>query len=217
MNNIEKTIKFIQDLFENSEYLKDKKKDRDYRLNHTYRVASIGKEIALKEKLDVDALVIGCLLHDISYVTEMKNDEERRAHGRLSAKMAREFVYSLDVKQHLKDELLYGVAIHVDDKSDFEGDRTVLAETISECDNIDRFDKYRLYEHLHYSDLDSKTLEEQLEYAEKRIKGLNRLKREFIFKTKTSNSMWNDNLDYQIDYFERLLKQLKTSDYKNLT
>ena len=210
MTNIEKTKQYLLRAFEQSEYYKDKPEEKAYRLNHTFRVANIGKLIASTEDINEEALIIGCLLHDLSYVKDFTTKEEHINHGRESARMAREFVYSLDMKDHLKEELLYGVAIHVDDKSDFEGNRTVLAETISECDNIDRFDKYRLYEALLYSDLTKKTLTEQITFCDEKITRLNSIKN-YVFKTKTSNDLWQSNLDYQIEYFTLLKKQLEKS------
>ena len=47
------------------DYLKLKIKDT-YRLAHSYRVAIIGKEIEKKEGLNVEDLMIACLLHDVS-------------------------------------------------------------------------------------------------------------------------------------------------------
>ncbi|HPJ86406.1 MAG TPA: HD domain-containing protein [Bacillota bacterium] len=215
MSNIDKTIKYVQDLFDKSEYLKDKPKQKEYRLEHTYRVASIGKEIAQKENLDIDALVVGCLLHDISYIYEMESEDDSLNHGRKSAQIAREFVMGLDMDAKLKNELLYGIAIHVDDKADFEGERTVLAESIGEADNIDRFDRYRLYENLLYSNLSNMSLDEQMGYASKRVERLKNLKK-YVFRTKTSNRMWNEKLDYQIGYYEGLLEQLQKSDCEKL-
>ena len=215
MSNIDKTIKYVQDLFDKSEYLKDKPKQKEYRLEHTYRVASIGKEIAQKENLDIDVLVVGCLLHDISYIYEMESEDDSLNHGRKSAQIAREFVMGLDMDAKLKNELLYGIAIHVDDKADFEGERTVLAETIGEADNIDRFDRYRLYENLLYSNLSNMSLDEQMGYASKRVERLKNLKK-YVFRTKTSNRMWNEKLDYQIGYYEGLLEQLQKSDCEKL-
>ena len=215
MNNIEKTIEFVKDLFDNSEYLNDKQDQKQYRLEHTFRVANIGKTIAEKEGLDVEAVIIGCLLHDISYVLKWNSKEEHIGHGRTAAKMAREFVMSLDMEEHLKHELLYGVAIHVDDEADFEGNRTVLAETIGEADNIDRFDRYRLYEHLLYSKMDMMPLLDKIEFVEKRVHGLEVLK-DYKFKSETSNKMWNDNLDYQIEYYKGLLRQFQYSDSVSL-
>lgn len=215
MTNIEKTIKYVLGLFDESEYYKTHKEEKQYRLDHTFRVASIGKEIAEKEDLNVEAVVIGCLLHDISYIHDFTTPEEHKSHGRTSASMAKEFVSELDIEDSLKEELLYGVAIHVDDKADYERERTVLIETIGECDNIDRFDAYRLYEGLLYSKLTEKTLEEQIDFCVSKIERLNNVKK-YVFKTETSNRLWNEKLDYQIDYYQRLLTQLKKSDYSLL-
>ena len=53
MNNIQKTINYVLEQFETSEYLQDKLLARQYRLDHTFRVANIGKEIAKNEELNV--------------------------------------------------------------------------------------------------------------------------------------------------------------------
>ncbi len=215
MNNIEKTIEYIKNIFDQSEYLKDKQTQKEYRFNHTIRVANIGKEIAIEEGMNLDAVVVGCLLHDISYIEEMKTSEERTGHGRRSAAIARDFVNTLELDEYLKQEVIYGVAIHVDDKADFEGEHTVLAGTISDCDNIDRFDKYRLYESLLYSKLDTLSLLDQIEFVEKRISGLSRLKNHPM-QTKTATRLWNAKLDYQIQYFEGLQEQLHRSKTSSL-
>lgn len=212
MTNTEKTIKFLLEEFDKSEYYKNEqfKQEKQYRIDHTFRVANYAKEIAQKENLDVEAAVIGCLLHDLSYVKDFKTKEDWKNHGRSSAAMARDFIYSLRMDQNLKDEILYGIAIHVDDKSDFEGNRTPLAELIGECDNIDRFDTYRMYEYLKNSKLDQLTLLEQIELTDKRVQGLKKLK-DYVFKTETSNKLWNEKLDYQIEYFTKLNNQLLRS------
>jgi len=215
MDNIKKTTEYLLKMFDDSEYFEDKPNEKQYRLDHTFRVANIGKEIAQRENMDVDAIVVGCLLHDLGYIQERKTREEHLAHGRASAKIARDFVMGLDLKKEHKHELLYGIAIHVDDKSDFEGNRTKLAETISDCDNIDRFDRYRLYEALKYSDLDKMSLSEQIDFTSKKIKRLKELK-DFKFSTKTAVKMWEEKLDYQIEYFEGLLEQLHKSDFHSL-
>lgn len=214
MNNIRKTIQFLQDEFNNSSYLTQRQQSKNYRLDHTFRVASIGKKIAEAEELNVEAVVVGCLLHDLSYIEEMKTKEDRINHGRRSATLARDFVMSLELENHLKHELLYGIAIHVDDNADFDGERTIIAELISECDNIDRFDRYRLYENLKYSKLDEMDIDQQIDYVTKKIEQLHSLKK-YTFKTLTSNRMWNSKLDYQIEYYTGLLVQLQKS-YPNI-
>ncbi len=216
MDNVNRTIVYVLNLFEQSEYYKTHQEEKQYRLDHTFRVASIGKEIALEEELDVDAVVVGCLIHDISYVNDFTTPEEHKGHGRKSAEIAKDFVESLEMDESLKEQLLYGVAVHVDDKADYEMERTVLIETIGECDNIDRFDAYRLYEGLLYSKLSEKTLDDQIDFCETKINRLNELKK-FKFKSVTSNSLWNEKLDYQIEYYKRLHKQLLRSNRDLLT
>ena len=211
MDNIQKTIHYLKNAFEESAYLNDKPHEKAYRLEHTFRVASIGKIIAEKENLDVEATIIGCLLHDNSYIHEMKTDQERHNHGRKSVEICRLFVMGLTMDEHLKHELLYGIAIHVDDQSDFEGERTTLAETIGEADNIDRFDRYRLYEGLLYSGLDTMTLDGKKAYVSKTIERLKKMKTH-TFKTRTSTRMWHEKLDVQIEYLCGLLEQLKSTD-----
>ena len=85
------------------DYLKLKIKDT-YRLAHSYRVANIGKEIAKKEGLNVEDLMIACLLHDVSYCTPFKTQDEWQNHGRVSSKMVRTFLESIDYpKERIHD------------------------------------------------------------------------------------------------------------------
>lgn len=206
--NIKKTVAYLKREFNESEYLKAHENEKQYRYYHTIRVASIGQEIALAENLNEEALVIGCLLHDISYVKTFSSQEDIRNHGRISAKIAREFLKTLTLDAGLVAEILYGIAIHVDDKADFEGERTKLALSISDCDNIDRFDTYRLYERLLWSKLDTMTLDEQIEAVKKVTNRLNEL---IIFEmaTETAKSLWQDKIKYQIGFYKRLHKQLE--------
>lgn len=43
---IQKTEQFLKETFEKSAYLQEHPTEKDYRLQHTYRVANIGKMIA---------------------------------------------------------------------------------------------------------------------------------------------------------------------------
>ena len=61
---IAKTEVFLKDTFAASSYLQANPTDRDYRLEHSYRVANIAKTIAEAEGFDVTCAVIAGLLHD---------------------------------------------------------------------------------------------------------------------------------------------------------
>lgn len=145
---ISKTEAFLKDTFAASTYLQSNPSDRDYRLEHSYRVANIAKDIAEAEGFHVTYAVIAGLLHDIAYCEEMQTREDWMNHGRRSAAIARPFLEGLDLPADAVNEICYGIAIHVDDKADFAWERTSFCETVGDADNIDRFDVYRVYESL---------------------------------------------------------------------
>lgn len=208
---VEKAEAFIKAKFDESEFLNAHPADKEYRLQHSYRVANIGKRIAEAEGFDVTETVVACLLHDVSYCLtfdEAENSWEN--HGRNSARMVREFLESTDMEQERIEQICYGIAIHVDDKADFEGERTPFAETVGDADNIDRFDAYRIYEGLQYrkfSDMPFAEKQQLVEGTLKRLKDLRKMK----LGTKTAESMWKERVDYNIGFYEKLKAQLENS------
>ena len=208
--NIEKAISFLKEQFDKSDYMSKNESSKNYRIEYTLRVANIGKQIALKEGFEVEAMVLGCILHDISYMLDFNNEDDWLNHGRNAAKIARPFLESLNLEKSKIDEICYGIAIHVDDKADFNGERTPFAITIGDCDNIDRFDVYRIYENLQGKKFDILPLDEKLTYVTGAIEKLNKyLKIEL--GTKTAKEMWVEKVSYQLDFFEKMKKQLDLS------
>lgn len=108
------------------------------------------------------------------------------------------------------EEMCYGIAIHVDDQADFEGERTPLALTVGDADNIDRFDAYRLYEGLHFKDYTNLPLDSQRELVQKTLARLPEL-RELPCGTKTGEKLWKEKIDYQIGFYRKLMDQIQTS------
>ena len=205
--NIKKTEEFLKNQFEEGEYFKLHEDEKRYRLEHTYRVANIGKEIALKEGFDVEATVIGCLLHDVSYGKGFDQREDWLNHGRTSASIARPFLEGLDLERDVIEEICYGIAIHVDGMADIEGKKTPLAVTIGEADNIDRFDAYRIFENLKFVEFDKMTLEEKRDKVQSTLEKLHKYKEE-PFITEAATQLWNSKLDFQIKFYVRLQEQL---------
>lgn len=64
---VERTKAFLLQKFEESGYYAGRETEKAYRLEHTMRVANLGKQIAEAEGMDAEALTIACLLHDVSY------------------------------------------------------------------------------------------------------------------------------------------------------
>ena len=208
---ITKTEAFLKDTFSESRYLQAHPTDCDYRLEHSYRVANIAKTIAEAEGFNVTYAIIAGLLHDISYCEEMVTREDRMNHGRRSAAIARLFLKSLDLPADAVNEICYGIAIHVDDKADFEWVRTPFSETVGDADNIDRFDVYRIYESLQYVRFNDMSLAEKLEHVNSVVAKLTRYK-EMKLGTETAKMLWTQRVDYQISFYERLKMQLSNSN-----
>ena len=207
---IAKTEAFLKDTFTASTYLQSNPTDRDYRLEHSYRVANIAKTIAEAEGVDVTYTVIAGLLHDIAYCEEMVTREERMNHGRRSTAIARPFLEKLGLPADAVNEICYGIAIHVDDEADFEWERTPFCETVGDADNIDRFDAYRIYETLEYLRFSEMRLEDKCEKVAATIDKLNRFK-EMKLGTATAKNLWLQRLDYYIGFYDKLKAQLDYS------
>lgn len=207
---IKLTEEFLKRKFDESNYFSDKTAEKDYRFEHSIRVANIGKIIAEKEGMDSEAMVIACLLHDISYCNEFESREDARNHGRYSAKIARPFLEEIGIEPEIAEEICYGIAIHVDDEADFPGKRTAFSMTVGDADNIDRFDAYRIFENLKWVKYDEMNIEEKKNHCEKIIEKLEKFKN-LDFATKTSKLMWIEKLDYQKDFYKKLLEQVKNS------
>ena len=207
---IAKTETFLKETFAASSYLQANPTDRDYRLEHSYRVANIAKTIAQKEGLDVTAAVISGLLHDIAYCEQMETREARINHGRRGAELARPFLETLGLCADTVNDICYGIAIHVDDTASFEWERTPFSETVGDADNIDRFDVYRVYESLQYMKFNEMPLAEKQDRVNSIIDKLTRYK-DLKLGTETAKKLWIERLDYQLGFYDRLKAQLENS------
>ena len=206
-----KTEAFLKETFYTSTFLRNNPKERDYRLEHSFRVANIAKNIAQAEAFDVTYAVIAGLLHDIAYCEEMITREDRMNHGRRSAAIARPFLESLGLPNDVVNEICYGIAIHVDDEADFTWERTPFCETVGDADNIDRFDAYRIYETLEYLSFSEMNLEEKRQKVASTIDRLTGYK-EMKLGTATAKNLWLQRLDYYIGFYEKLNAQLRSSN-----
>ena len=208
---VEQTEAFLKKTFDESSYLniEEHLQGKNYRLEHTYRVANIGLEIAQKEGFDETEMVIACLLHDISYCEEF-GENGWEDHGRRAAQIARPFLMELGLPENRINDICYGIAIHVDDKADFDGERTPFALSVGDADNIDRFDVYRIHELLSRDNFIGMDYEQKLDYAENR---LNRL-REMIdmpLGTKAAEALWKSRLSFYILFYEKMVSQIENS------
>ena len=158
----------------------------EYRIEHSFRVAKIAREIAKGEGFDEERMYVAALLHDIGYTVQYESAEDASRHGRVGAEISRPFFKELGYTDAEVEEMCYGIAIHVDDTSDFSGERTPFALTVGDADNIDRFDAYRIYEGLEFMRFSEMPLAEQIAFTDKRISKLKQF-REYPSGTKTAD------------------------------
>lgn len=201
---------FLQKNFAESHWLSRNPADRDYRLEHSYRVANLAKQIAEAEGYPVTYAVIAGLLHDIAYCEEMPTREAQRNHGRRSAAIARPFLRQLGLSEQAVNDICFAIAIHVDDEADFPWERTTFSEVVGDADNIDRFDVYRIYETLQYQKFSELPLSEKRETADATLHRLRELQ-EMKLGSATANGLWQQRLATYIDFYEKLVAQLRGS------
>ena len=206
---VRKTEEFLKRKFDGANYLNANPKAKAYRLEHTYRVANIGRKIAISEGFDETEMVIACLLHDVAYCEDF-GENGWIEHGRTSARIARPFLEELGLAQDRIEDICFGIAIHVDEKADFPGVMTPFALTVGDADNLDRYDVYRIHELLNHDGFLEMGFEEKHEYVVKRIARLQEL-RALPLGTRTADEMWKSRLTYYIQFLEKLLSQLDHS------
>ena len=206
---MKKTEEFLKRTSEDAVYLNERPEAKAYRIEHSYRVANIGRDIAAKEGFDETEMVIACLLHDIAYCEEFGEDGWKE-HGRRSAKIARPFLKELGIAEDRINDICYGIAVHVDEKADFHGENTPFALSVGDADNIDRFDAYRIHEALNRDSFLEMSYEEKTGYLGKRLSRLSEL-RDIRFGTKTADELWRSRLDFYIVFFRKLADQMEKS------
>ncbi len=211
MTSLEQAEQFLKETYEKSEYLTAHPADKMYRLEHSYRVANIAREIARKEGLPQEELTIAGLLHDISYCDTFRSEEDWMDHGRKSARMVRDFLEKAGFSREMTEEICYGIAIHVDDEADFVGERTAFAQTVGDADNIDRFDAYRIYEKLQYRGFSERSLEEKKKLVSETLERLKKYQQE-EFGTRTATEMWRGRIAFWAEFYRKLWDQLANSE-----
>lgn len=204
----QKTLAFLKERFGACGYFREHPADGAYRLEHSIRVAQLCREIAAAEGMDPEAAYIAGLLHDVAYGMDFPEGYDWKNHGRDGAKIARPFLETLGLNGQTVEDICYGIAIHVDDKADFEGRRIPFTETVGDADNIDRFDVFRIYDNLRFKNFYEMPLEERLSWLYGLLPQLEKLGN-MDFATPAATALWRDKVEFQMRFFGRLLAQME--------
>ena len=124
-----------------------------------------------------------------------------------AAAIASPFLESLGLEPDRVGSICYGIAIHVDDVSGFPGERSPLACSIGDCDNLDRFDVYRVYEQLERVGFSTLDADAQRAFVAKAQAHLRHCENAPV-STATARALWQDRLAFQNEFYRRLSAQL---------
>jgi putative nucleotidyltransferase with HDIG domain len=184
----------------------------EYRWLHTLRVSNIGYKLAKAEGANIDLAVAGCLLHDI---TSLRPDdpEDIYGHGRVGAQLIRPRLPELGYSSDETENICYSVAAHADGKAGYDYPDTLEAKIVSDADNIDRFDAYRLLEFCqpHMGDFGKLVVA-----VEERLTRLEGYRSRRVMETETGHDLFNQKLDMQILVYKALVEQHRLSSLTNL-
>ena len=204
---LEKISAFVKDhLDEMARQHPSPEHDPVYRWDHTLRVAQYGKQVAEAEGGDVEEVVTACLLHDVAHFDPLTNYKD---HGREGARMSRPVLEELGYSDEQVGNICYAIAVHVDDKADFEHAHTLEADIVSDADNIDRFGAYRILQWCVPEMGDFAALAEKLS---KRVFHLEGYLRNIPLTTEAGRALFAQQLERQIAFFKDLVAEYELSE-----
>ncbi len=200
----QKISEFIQEkIAKNSLPLAKSSNSLLYRWQHTLRVAQYGKQLAEAEGGNPELCVTACLLHDLA---KFETRDYGVEHGRIGARMARPLLSQLGYSYTEIENICFSIAVHVDDKADFEHPITIESQIVNDADNIDRFSNYRIVLNLAEN---SSTYENLIRNAEGRILRFKNYRGQNIMSTASGTLLFNKQIDLQIVLLERLIAEAK--------
>lgn len=204
MNDI---IKRTQEfLYSHLKESNDTMEEIKYRYEHSLRVANIGLSLANSEGANQKIVTIGCLLHDVGKFDTVENIE----HGRVSARVAREFLSTLSLSENEVNDICYAISVHVDGKCGYEYEDTLEAKIVSDADNIDRFGAYRIYQQMNWDIKNSnRDLDQEKDNIKTRIKRLQKYYESNVLETESGNNWFEKQLELQIEFYKRYLNELE--------
>lgn len=235
---IQKTLQFLNEAYEISEYWKIKPAARAYRFDHTIRVAKYAKIIGDAEGLNTEALQVAALLHDISYgfdfdlnkskyynepcpeLEGFSHDDLVMHHGYLSALHSMSFVKSLGFDEETTNQILYAIGTHIKypENSKLIGQETLFTKTLSNCDEIDHLSTFRFYESLKKFDFTDKPQEDRQQWIWD-TKGYVQYHMEHLYldmRTETAKRLFKENCDKRFAILEDLQSLVDISKTETL-
>ncbi|MCP8322745.1 MAG: HD domain-containing protein, partial [Candidatus Methylarchaceae archaeon HK02M2] len=135
---------------------------------HIERVYNLCLQIARELDLNIENLKIAALLHDIGRFEQLENNSKRN-HAEISARLAEKFLNSGDFKLTRQDieNILHSIRAH-----SFSNDiapRTLEAKVLSDADKLDAIGAIGLYRTIGYTIQKHGNLNDVIKHLEEKI------------------------------------------------
>lgn len=184
--------------------------DINYRYEHSLRVYQLGLLLCKHEDYDDEILPMACLLHDYGKF----DAEEEIEHGRVSAKLIQPFLKTLALSEKQQADILYCVAMHVDDQCPGNHPHIKEADALSDCDNIDRLGAYRVAETFLYEMSKFESLNAMKENVVWRLVNVNKMLESGMGASETAKHLFREQFELLKLYNEKLLEQINRSIFE---
>lgn len=200
----ENCVEFMTDHLNTVEVTDLPVSERKYRIEHSMRVAKYAIQIAENEGYDLLICALAAILHDVGKFEASSNKE----HGRMSAKISKEFLPTLGLNEKQVNDICYCIACHCDKRDDYNYGPIPEEVVIRDADRIDRIGVYRIIQALHYEYFDDMDLQEKVEFCKKKIIELeNSIKSKC--NTETGTKLFHKACNIQLDYFSMLKEEIE--------
>ena len=85
---------------------------------------------------------------------------------------------------------------------------SIFAESISDADNLDRYDAYRIYDSLQYDKFSDKLNSDKIKYCQDQILRIRKNKSASLATTTATNE-FHKELNFSEEFYERMLEQMQ--------
>lgn len=184
-------------------------REKKYRYEHSVRVCGIANQIARAEKGNIRVCTLAGLLHDVGKF----DTADEKEHARVSGKVARPFLETLDLPQQEIDDVCYAIAYHYDGDAGYPHDKTKEAEIVSDADNIDRFTPIHM---MQFGNLNEKNIDLLKSDLLARMEKLEAYRKKPPLSLPTSNRMFQKSVDDMLHLCKILFAQLERTTLDNL-
>lgn len=213
LNMLSKAQEFAYESLINTKINTDDMSDvaKWYRYEHSLRVASFGKMLAMDAKkrgMKVNEFIVrmACMLHDIGKFEAFIIPN--KSHGLVGSEMARPFLKGLGLDEKSIEDICWSIACHSGDYNQYEYDDIIEAHFVEEADDLDRYGMLRVLAKIGDWKATSNSMDELVEKIDKYVLRLKRHLKNVNCTSPLATKLLRKQIKLQINAFLGYKKQM---------